>query len=84
MALKYLVNISYQPSHVNGQQLVNIAGVTQSVPTYSDSYYVASMPEVKIWATGSSYTEALDNLLLASTASTVDTSIPALNTIRTW
>lgn len=84
MDLKYLVNISYQPSHVNGQQLVNIAGVTQSVPTYSDSYYVASMPEVKIWATGSSYTEALDNLLLVATSSIIDTSNPPLNTIRTW
>jgi hypothetical protein len=84
MEIKYLVNISYQPSHVNGQQLVSISGVTQSMPTYSDSYYVASMPEIKIWATGSSYPEALDNLLLAVTSSNVDLGEPPLNNTRTW
>jgi hypothetical protein len=84
MSLKYLVNISYEPSHVNGQELVSIGGVTQSVSTYSSSFYIASMPEVKIWATGSSYEEALDNLLIASTSSNVDTSTPALSTTKTW
>ena len=68
--MRYLVNISHQPSYAIGQELVNIAGVTQSIPTYSNPFYIASMPEIKISATGSSYTEALDNLLvIAASAS---------------
>jgi hypothetical protein len=67
--MRYLVNISHQPSYAKGQELVNIAGVTQSIPTYTDTFYVASMPEIKIAATGSSYEEALDNLLIAASAS---------------
>ena len=73
---KYLVNIYYYPKQVSGQQLVSIAGVTQSLPTYSGNYFVATMPEVKILATGSTYADALDNLLIIATAST--TPSPAL------
>jgi hypothetical protein len=67
---KYFVTISNVPSRSNGQQNVNIAGVTQSMHTYSGEYFVASMPELRITATGSSYTTALNNLLIIATAST--------------
>jgi hypothetical protein len=67
---KYLINISFVPMAPNGQQLVGISGVTYSMPTYSGEYFIASMPEVRISATGSSYTTALANLLLIATAST--------------
>lgn len=79
----YLVNIFYQPARMSGQQAVNIGGVTQSVPTYSDSYFVASMPEVKVTATGSSYTDALNNLL-STVSSTTDPGNGSLNNIRTY
>jgi hypothetical protein len=82
---KYQVNISYYPSRVSGQQLVNIAGVTQSMPTYQDGYYVASMPEIKISATGSNYTTALTNLLnIATASSTIDPGNGPYSSIRTW
>lgn len=67
---KYLINISVVPARPNGQQLVSISGVTYSMPTYSGEFFVASMPEVRISATGSSYTQSLANLLLIATAST--------------
>lgn len=80
---QYLINISYSPSHVNGQQLVNISGVTHSMPTYGPSYFVASMPEVKLSATGSSYSDALTNLLaIASTAP--NSGNGPLSNIKTW
>lgn len=80
--MRYLVNISHQPAYAIGQELVNIAGITQSIPTYSNTFYVASMPEIRIAATGSSYTEALDNLLIAASAS--NTGIEPLSGIRTF
>lgn len=81
----YLVNIIYIPSHINGQNLVSLNGITQSIPTYSSSYFQASMPEIKISATGSSYTDALDNLLLIATDSTtLDNSLGPINNTRTW
>jgi hypothetical protein len=67
---KYLVNIYYNPLEVSGQQKVLINGVTHSLPTYKGNFFVASMPEVKIFATGSTYQTALSNLLLIATAST--------------
>ena len=67
---KYLINISVVPARANGQELVSISGVTYSLPTYSGEFFVASMPEVRISATGSSYTQSLANLLLIATAST--------------
>lgn len=67
---KYYINISYVPSQVNGQQLQSISGVTYSMPTYSSEYYVATMPEAKLFATGSSRGAALTALeSIASTAS---------------
>ncbi len=82
-SLKYLVNISYVDKHINGQQLVSISGVTQSLPTYSSEYYVASMPELSISATGSSYSDALTNLLVI-TSTTPDSSNGPLSGVRTW
>jgi hypothetical protein len=67
---KYLVNIIYVPARVTGQQKVLINGVTQSLPAYSGDMFVASMPEIRIAASGSSYATALSNLLLIATAST--------------
>jgi hypothetical protein len=82
---KYLVNISWNPARATGQQLVNIAGVTQSVPSYTEGYFIASMPELKISATGTSYPDALDNLLLVATSSsTIYPGTPPLNNTRTW
>lgn len=80
---RYLINISYNPSHVDGQQLVNIGGITQSMPTYGPSYFVASMPEVKLYATGSSYSDALTNLLAIVTTAPNPGNGP-LGDIRTW
>ena len=82
---KYLVNISYEPSRPNGQQLMNAAGVTFSIPSHSSEYFVANMPELKISATGSSYGEALTNLLNIATASSFyDSGNGPLNSIRTY
>lgn len=82
---QYLVNIFYEPTHVSGQQLTSLNGVTYSVPTYTSGYFVATMPEVKIFATGSSYTDALTNLLNIATASSTESpgQLPLSNT-RTW
>lgn len=81
----YLVNIFHQPTRVNGQQLLNIGGVTSSFPSYSSEYFVASMPELKISATGSSYQTALTNLLNIATASNFnDLGNGAYNDIRTY
>lgn len=60
---KYFVNIVYVPVTVMGQKLVFAGGVTQSIPTYSEPFYAASMPELAIAATGSTYPLALTNLL---------------------
>jgi hypothetical protein len=82
---KYNINITYQPSMISGQQLVNISGVTQSMPTYSSEYFMASMPEVRLYATGSSYQTALTNLLILATASTFPTpGNPPLSGTKTW
>jgi hypothetical protein len=39
------------------------------MPSYDGEMYVASMPEIRIAASGSSYATALSNLLLIATAS---------------
>ena len=82
---KYLVTIAYEPSRPNGQQLMNAGGVTFSIPSYSSEYFVANMPELKISATGSSYTTALTNLLNIATASTFfDSGNGPINATRTY
>lgn len=80
---QYYINISYIQPHLNGQQLVNVNGVTQSMPTYSIPYFIANMPEVKISATGSSQIEALTNLMLLS-GSASNTGNEPLSGIRNW
>lgn len=80
---KYYINVSYVPSRMNGQQLVNIGGVTQSLPTYSDEFWVASMPEVRLAATGSSQTDAFNNLLIIATGSNPGGQEP-LSNVRTF
>jgi hypothetical protein len=82
---KYLVTIAYEPSRPNGQQLMNAGGVTFSIPSHSPDYFVANMPELKISATGSSYTTALTNLLNIVTASTFfDSGNGPINSTRTY
>lgn len=80
---QYLVNISYKPSHFSGKQLEVIAGVTQSVNKYDSAYFIASMPEAKLSATGSTYKESLDNLLLIVASASYPGNTP-LSNIRTW
>lgn len=80
---KYLVNIVYVPVRITGQQKVLVNGLTQSVPAYSGDMFVASMPEIRIAASGSSYATALSNLLLIATASTTyDNGFPPLGGYR--
>lgn len=67
---RYLVNIVYVPPRVTGQQKITVNGVTQSMPTYDGEMFVASMPEIRIAASGSTYQTALSNLLLVATSST--------------
>jgi hypothetical protein len=81
--MTYTVNIFYEPVRPNGQQLVLIGGVTQSVISYSDPYFVATMPELKVSATGSSYGGALTNLLTVA-SSTTDPGNGPLSSIRTY
>lgn len=82
---KYLVNVSYVPTHVNGQQEVNINGVTQSMPSYSSEYWIASAPEIKLTATGSSQVEAFTNLIdLGNPSPSVPYNQEPLSNIRTW
>ena len=73
---RYSVSIYYQTKSVNGQQLVNSGGVTYSIPTYSSEYFVASMTQVGLWATGSTYETALSNLLILASASATPVNPP--------
>ncbi len=77
-----LISISYVPQHVNGQQGISINGVTQSFPTYSSEFYVAVVHELLISATGSTYQQALTNVLNAASAS--NNGLMPLPNIRTW
>lgn len=67
---KYLINVYWQPKRATGQQLVFASGVTYSVPTYTEGYYVASMPEINLSTTASDRATAFNDLLsLVATAS---------------
>ena len=61
---KYQVTISYVPLYKSG--VTTVPGVSQ----YSGGYFQASMPEIKISATGSSYATALNAVMAIATAST--------------
>lgn len=67
---RYLVNIVYVPARHTGQHKISVNGVTQSMPTYDGEMFVASMPEIRIAASGSTYQTALSNLLIIATSST--------------
>ena len=64
---KYLVNISYINPYRTGSTGVSQSGVWQTYPVYSTGIYLATMPEVSISATGSTYADALTALLSVST-----------------
>lgn len=72
---KYLVNISYVPMYRNGSvgtyatQSNGSSLLVSQTEVYAGGYFAASMPEVKIYATGSSYATALNNLMIIATAS---------------
>jgi len=72
---QFLVNIAYVPMYRNGSVGVyatqsdgSSSLVSQSI-VYSGDYFQASMPEIRIYATGSSYATALNNLMIIATAS---------------
>jgi hypothetical protein len=72
---QFLVNIAYVPMYRNGSVGVyatqsdgSSSLVSQSI-VYSGGYFQASMPEIRIYATGSSYATALNNLMIIATAS---------------
>jgi hypothetical protein len=67
---RYSVFITSVPPQPNGVVAFNQGGITYSRPSYTDEYFRATMPEINISATGSSYTEALTNVLNIATAST--------------
>jgi hypothetical protein len=82
---QYQVNIVWRPSHVVGQQLVNIGGVTQSQIVQGVGVFEASMPEIGIFATATDYRTALDNVLAIATASSfVNPGITPYSQIRHW
>jgi len=63
---QYLVNISYIAPYRTGSIGVSQSGVWQTYPTYSTGIYLATMPEIRISATGSTYVGALNALLAVS------------------
>ena len=72
---QFLVNIAYVPMYRNGSVGVyatqsdgSSSLVSQSI-VYSGGYFQASMPEIRIYATGSSYATAWNNLMIIATAS---------------
>ena len=67
---KYLVNIYYSNPVRNGSIGVSQSGVWQTYPVMTGGWYVATMPEVSLFATGSTYADALSALLAIATAST--------------
>lgn len=66
---KYLVNISYIDPYITGGSGATNAntGLWETAPVYSGGFYLATMPEVRISATGSTYAGALTALLSVST-----------------
>lgn len=69
---KYLVNISYINPYRTGSTGATNAntGLWETLPVYSTGIYLATMPEIRISATGSTYAGALTALLAVATAST--------------
>ena len=75
---RFLVNISYLPIFKTGTvgtyatQSDGSSLLTSTTDNYSGGYFVSSMPEVKLYATGSTYQTALTNVLNLATASSFD------------
>ena len=67
---QYSVNIYYSNPVRTGSTGASVSGVWQTYPVMVGGWYVASMPEVSLVATGSTYVAALNSLLAAATAST--------------
>lgn len=67
----YLVNIFYRPLSATGQILKNINGTTHSMMSYGGGYFIASSPGLRTSATGSSYNEALSNILIVMEESNI-------------
>lgn len=67
---QYLVNIYYSNPVRTGSTGISQSGVWQTYPVMSGGWFVATMPEVAISATGSSYGAALTALLAIANAST--------------
>ena len=61
---QYLVNIYYSnPVRTGSTGATGPSGLWEVTPVYSGGWFVATMPEVSIYATGSSYANALTALL---------------------
>jgi hypothetical protein len=80
---QYQIYISYVPMKPAGMvgTYQPVAGASYSVlvsqsMSYTSPYFYAVMPEVKLSATGSSYTTALSNLLLVASASNGNGATP--------
>ena len=68
---QYLVNIYYSNPYRSGSTgAMSASGIWETLPVYSGGWLVATMPEIRISATGSTYAAALSALLLIATAST--------------
>ena len=64
---QYLVNIHYSNPYRSGSiGTMSASGLWETLPVTSGGYFVASMPEVRISATGSSYADALTAVLALS------------------
>jgi hypothetical protein len=66
---KYLVNIYYSNPVRTGSMGVSQSGVWQTYPVMTGGWYVATMPEIRISGTGSTYADALTALLVVASAS---------------
>ena len=80
---KYTVMITYQQPYRTSSTGTSSNGSWITLPVYSGGYYVASIPELRMNATGSTHLAALNTVLAAATASTgPDTGMPPLESIR--
>ena len=80
---KYLINIYYQEQYRSGSSGSSVNGEWVTSPSFSGGWYVATMPEAKLFATSSTQVGALNALLAIATASTTpDTGYPPINSTR--
>ena len=80
---QYLVNIYYSNPYRSGSTgTMSASGLWETLPVYSGGWFVATMPEIRISATGSTYADALSALLTIATAST--TYDAAQGPLKNW